>query len=257
MSLTRRAKILISLGVILGVTAAGIPAIVVPLYNHNTITFTLLDNAGVMIEARGLRIYIDPISLPAEYAEKPADAVLITHQHSDHYQLSMVNLLQKNDTLNVFPAIMVTAINYHDGLAVVPEDQFQVGSITVTAFYMYTFPVDIYPASHPQEDNYTSYLIDIDGFTIFHAGDSKNIEEYEDLAGLVDVALLPLGPGCQTMADLEIVDVLDVIQPTYFIPIHFGLLACETFITSYGDLLTDCELIHMEYFTTHKFKIDS
>ena len=254
MSLTTKAKIFISLGVILGITAAGIPAIVIPVNNYNSVTFTLLDNAGVMIETRGLRIYVDPINLPDNYSNYPADAVLITHDHGDHYEYGSINRVQKNGTLNVFPAIMTSAISLFDGLAVKPEDQFQVGFITVTAFYMYTFAVDPYPASHPRESNYTSYLIDIDGFTIFHAGDSKNIEEYEDIAGQVDVALLPLGPGCQSMADIEIIDVLDILQPSYFVPIHYEPSGYDSFILSYGHMI-DCELIHLVDFSSHKFKI--
>ena len=33
-----------------------------------SITLTLLENAGVMIEAAGLRIYIDPYDLPNNYS---------------------------------------------------------------------------------------------------------------------------------------------------------------------------------------------
>ncbi|MBN1330173.1 MAG: MBL fold metallo-hydrolase [Candidatus Heimdallarchaeota archaeon] len=254
MSLTNKTKILISLGIILGVVV-GIPAIIIPLNNYNSVTLTLLDNAGVMIEARGIRIYIDPINLPMNYSNKPADAILITHEHEDHYQFGSMSRIQKNDTLNVFPAYMTTPLLlFENTLAVVPEDQFQVGFIKITAFYMYTFAVPPYPASHPRENNYTSYIIDIDGFTIFHAGDSKNIQEYELIADQIDVALLPLGPGCQTMAGIEIIDVLDIIQPSFYIPIHFDTATYESFVLSFGHMI-DCELIELKYFSSHKFKI--
>ena len=48
------------------------------------VNVTLLSNAGVMIEADGMRIYIDPVDLPNSYMDYPADAVLITHHHGDH-----------------------------------------------------------------------------------------------------------------------------------------------------------------------------
>ena len=254
MILTRRAKILLSIGAIVIVAGVATPLITISVLNHNSVTLTLLDNAGIMIEARGSRLYIDPIELPDSYADKPADAVLITHPHGDHYEYESMSLIQKESTVNIFPDNMTAQIATHDGIGLDPEDTYQVGIFNIQAFYMYTLPVGEWPASHPQEANWTSYLVTVNGLTIFHAGDSKNIDEYEQLTGLVDIALLPLGPGCQTMADMEIVDVLEIIQPDYFIPIHYSLLADETFILNYGDLITDCEIISLEYFTSHKFR---
>ena len=91
--------------------------------NANSIRFTLLDNAGVMIEHQGIRIYVDPINLDSTYGDLHADAVLITHPHGDHYQSNMVNLLQKEGTVNVFPENMSTEILVHDGIGVNPTIQ--------------------------------------------------------------------------------------------------------------------------------------
>ena len=66
MPLTIRSKILISLGAVIVIAAIVTPSVVVPLVRNNndsTIEFTLLYNAGVMIEAKGMRIYIDPFQL--------------------------------------------------------------------------------------------------------------------------------------------------------------------------------------------------
>ncbi|MFX1416976.1 MAG: hypothetical protein ACFFC0_09185, partial [Promethearchaeota archaeon] len=57
--------------VLIGTIDLGVP--------EDSVRVTLLTNAGVMIEAEGLTIYIDPIELPASYGSKPADAILITH----------------------------------------------------------------------------------------------------------------------------------------------------------------------------------
>jgi L-ascorbate metabolism protein UlaG (beta-lactamase superfamily) len=225
----------------------------------DSIKLKLLDNAGIMIEAKGLRIYIDPIELPANYSEGPADAVLVTHPHGDHYNTTMIDMLQKTGTINVFPANMTDAVSLYDGVGVTPGDTVQVGTITVTAFYMYT---EIWIdgerfASHPSEANWTSYLIDIDGFTIFHAGDSKNITEYEDITGQVDVALPPLGPGCQAMTNEEVVDAIDKLQPDYFIPIHSTLVSTELFVLSYADDIaacSDCTPIVLSSFTSYIFE---
>ena len=224
-----------------------------------TIKLTLLDNAGVMIEADGMRIYIDPINLPSNYSTMPADAVLITHPHGDHYNSDMIDMLQKETTVNVMPENMTAEVITHDAIAVNPLDSVQVGDINITAFYMYT---EIWIegesfASHPSEANWTSYIIDIGGFKIFHAGDTKNITEYEMITGQMDVVLLPLGPGCQSMANLEVVDAIAKLQPDYFIPIHFPYNAeAELFIQAFSDEIaacSNCTSICLEYFSSHTF----
>ncbi len=225
---------------------------------YGDVNVTLLSNAGVMIEANDMRIYIDPIDLPDYYSEYPADAILITHSHGDHYQTSMINMLQKEGTVNIFPEVMSIEIARHDGVGVDPEDEFMVGNMKITPFYMYTFsPVLGEDASHPAEDNYTSYIIDIDGFTLFHAGDTKNLPEYDDLTGAINVAMLPLGPGCQTMADEEVVAALNVIEPEYFIPIHFTDGQNDQFCSSFRstiEAVTECEILNLDHFTTHAFE---
>ncbi|MHA1504193.1 MAG: MBL fold metallo-hydrolase [Candidatus Heimdallarchaeota archaeon] len=255
MPLTRNAKIFISLGVIIPVLAIGTPLLTISLLNKaKTIDFTLLTNAGVMIESKGVRIYIDPIQLNSDYADLPADVVLITHPHGDHCETASLDIIQKEDTVYVFPENMTTWINMYNGIAVNPEDEIQIHHISITAFYMYTLPVDIWPASHPAEANWTSYIVDIDGFTFFHAGDSKNIVEYEQLVGDIDVALLPLGPGCQTMADTEIVDVVNLIRPQYFIPIHFATGADSNFCALYEHMILYSEITRLDYWSSTTFK---
>ena len=91
---------------------------------------------------------------------------------------------------------------------------------------------------------------------ISHAGDSWNIDEYEQLNGEIDLALLPLGPGCQTMTGTDVVSVLETIEPSYFIPIHFTDDGKELFIIQYKDNVQDfgCNFIDLEYFSSKTFK---
>ena len=162
-------------------------------------------------------------------------------------------MLQKEGTVNVFPENMTTAVALHDGIGVNPLDELDVGIAHITAYYMYTFDLPPNPATHPREANWTSYIIDINGFTLFHAGDSKNLNEYNQLTGSIEVALLPLGPGCQTMAGQEVVDAIHTIQPQWFIPIHYEIGANDQFILDYGSQLTDCEIVNLAYFTSYEF----
>ncbi|MFW9797980.1 MAG: MBL fold metallo-hydrolase [Candidatus Thorarchaeota archaeon] len=231
-----------------------------PPAEDTTIVLTLLENAGVMIEADGMRIYVDPINLPSNYSTLPADAVLITHPHGDHYNSTCIDMLQKESTVNLIPKNMTTEVAVHDAVPMEPLDSVQVGDINITAYYMYT---EVWIdgerfASHPSEANWTSYIIDINGFKIFHAGDTKNLTEYEDISGQMDVVLLPLGPGCQAMEGLEVVDAIAKLQPNYFIPIHFPYnLASELFIQAYSDEIADCSdctAIYLHEWSSYTFE---
>ena len=140
MALTKKAIILIILASsAVAVTAVVVPTAVVIVNKNSTINFTLLYNAGVMIEAKGLRIYIDPYNLPDNYTDYPADAVLITHDHADHCSDMMLQLIEKEDTQFFFPEIMTTFITLFNGTGVKPGDTFNIGPIEITAFYMYTY----------------------------------------------------------------------------------------------------------------------
>jgi len=98
-----------------------------------------------------------------------------------------------------------------------------------------------------------SYIIDINGFTFFHAGDSKNILEYYQISETIDVALLPLGPGCQTMANEEVVAALNRIQPRYFVPIHYAEGANTEWISIYGSQVTNCQILDIGYWQGYTF----
>lgn len=255
MTLSKGLKASMVLVLILGVSASAAVLVLMNTPSSASIKLTLLNNAGVMIEADGVRIYIDPYLLPSNYSEYPADAILITHPHSDHYDPVSISEIRTRSTIFVFPKNMTAQINSYNGTGVNPGDVVRVGDISITAFYMYTFPVGEYPASHPAEANWTSYIIDINGFTIFHAGDSKCLDEYEQIANNIDVALLPLGPGCQTMYRSEVVNALRIINPSYFIPIHYEQEEKHTFITIYDVQIEDLgiTIVDLDYFSSHSF----
>lgn len=259
MALTQTAK----MAIIISCVVVGAAAIITPttflLLNNDSerIDFTLLFNAGVMIDTGEVRIYVDPYNLPSNYQDYLADIILITHPHGDHYDPLTINMIKTDDTLIVCPESMTDAIATYGALGVNPGDNFVHLGINITAFYMYTEAPEPYEPSHPPSANWTSYIIDTSELTFFHAGDSANLFEYTQLTGLIDVALLPLGPGCQTMTGMDVVFAIDTIKPTYFTPIHFATGADTTFCAVYGDMVANCgcELIHLDYYESCMYNI--
>ena len=114
-----------------------------------------------------MRIYIDPYAIPDNYTDLPADIILVTHPHFDHYSLLDIRDIEKNDTVFIIPENMTVEIERHEAIGLDPGESHQVGDINITAFHMYTLDRPYMPSSHPKEANWTSYIIDIDGFKIF------------------------------------------------------------------------------------------
>ena len=226
------------------------------------IRVSLLLNEGVMIEAKGVRIYIDPLYLPSNYSDLPADAVLVTHPHGDHYSRLDVELVSTNDTLHVFPENMTEPLELFEGYPVNPGDSFLVGDINITAFHMYMPDYDEMPTFHPKEANWTSYIIEIDGFRIFHAGDSRYMEELGELTGTIDLAFIPIfndpGYGPLNESLLQAVDAINLLQPQSIIPFHFLEVNRQTFLSEYTILVEnpECEVLDVPYWTTLVYEVN-
>ena len=229
----------------------------------SSVNVTLLHTAGVMIEVNNIRIYIDPYRIPASnFSEYPADLILITHSHYDHYSAGDIGDVQKNSTLVVCPESMTTQLErYNNSLGVKPGDNFQYRGINITAFDLY---LDDYPSgavsAHPKNNNWTSYIIDIDGFIIFHAGDAKYMEEYVEFPVEIDVAFLPIyfdpgyGPKDESLA--PIIQVIEVLKPDYCIPTHWYYDDNELFMQEYVPLLVDdCVVMNIGFFESYVFNV--
>ncbi|MHA1908303.1 MAG: MBL fold metallo-hydrolase [Candidatus Thorarchaeota archaeon] len=226
----------------------------------SSINVTLLHTTGVMIEANNIRIYIDPYRVPSNYSAYPADMILVTHAHADHYSASDIRDVARNDTLVVCPETMTTQLErYNNSLGVKPGDSFVYRGINVTAFNLY---LDDYPyggqSNHPVESNWTSYIIDIDGFIIYHAGDAKYMPEYQDFPVHADVAFLPIyfdaGLGIKNASLYPIIQTIETISPDVCIPTHWYNEDDALFMSDYVPLLEDdCEVMRLDFFEWHVF----
>ena len=121
---------MIILGLIIGAVVIAAPVILMlpPAQDSGTeIKVTVLMGAGVMVETEGTRIYIDPLFLPSNYSNLPADLLLVTHPHVDNYHTPSIDIIYTSDTLFVCPENMTEAIDRYDGLGVNPGDSFLFG----------------------------------------------------------------------------------------------------------------------------------
>jgi L-ascorbate metabolism protein UlaG (beta-lactamase superfamily) len=174
-------------------------------------------HACVLVETGSARLLIDPGTLSSDFESlRELDAVLITHQHADHVDLSKLPaLLALNATAVLLadpgsaPALRNAGLSV---LVVVPGERAEIAgaSIDVVGGEHAVVHADI-----PTVPN-GAFVIDDGAF--FHPGDSYFVPQQD-----VDVLGLPVsGPWVKIG---ESIDYLRLVAPRVAVPIHERALA--------------------------------
>jgi len=103
-----------------------------------------------------------------------------------------------------------------EAVAMIPGSKKNISGIKVEAVPAYNPEKQF----HPRENNWVGYVIDVDGFRIYHSGDTDVIAEMKELRN-IDVALLPVG-GTYTMSPEEAAQAVSMFSPRKAIPMHWG-----------------------------------
>jgi L-ascorbate metabolism protein UlaG (beta-lactamase superfamily) len=157
-------------------------------------------------------IYVDPA---ANVKSAPADIVLITHEHHDHFNKVAVKRLIGPETIVIAPA------EYIDGTVILKAGEKTVAhGLEIEAVPAYN--IDKH-RPHPKEKGWVGYIITLDGIRIYVSGDTDRIPEMKEIKA--DIAILSVG-GSYMMNDQEgVLAALD-IQPKIVIPVHYlGVVA--------------------------------
>lgn len=169
-----------------------------------------LGHATFKLKLDNLVIYVDPFKVSG--GEK-ADIILITHDHYDHCDQGSVNALMKPETVIVAPESCSSKLQ--DVRTIKQGESITVKDVGIRAVPAY----NIGKSYHPMGTG-VGFIVNLDGKTIYHAGDTDKIPEMEDL-GRIDVALLPVG-GTYTMDAEEAAEAANMIKPEIVIPMHWG-----------------------------------
>ena len=156
-------------------------------------------------------LYLDPYKISGDPV--PADCVLITHPHRDHYNPKVVSRICKSDTAVIVPQSMSS----QNMQGIRPGEKIKIKSFTIEAVPAYNcrkFP-------HAQKNGWLGYIIEIDNVIIFHAGDSDFIPPMSTFE--VDIAMLPI-LGFATMNIGSAVRAAHAMKAKVVIPMHYGLM---------------------------------
>jgi L-ascorbate metabolism protein UlaG (beta-lactamase superfamily) len=159
-------------------------------------------------------VYIDPYQLESN---EPADIIFITHSHFDHLSLEDVKKIAGKDTVVVCSKDCVEQVKPLVGkvIGIDPFERTHVGEVLVESVPAY----NINKEYHPRANNWNGYVFTLDGVRYYHPGDTDRIPEMGDVR--TDVAFLPVG-GTYTMDCDEAAEAVELINPTFAVPMHYG-----------------------------------
>lgn len=178
-------------------------------------------HSGFRIRARGATIYIDPYRVASG---PPADLILITHGHYDHFSPQDVERLRHERTRLIAPAAVAERIEGNvtsiaPGEGVEPEEARGVYVEALAAYNTSKRDPDGNPF-HPREAGWVGYDVNVRGERLYHAGDTDVVPEMDSVTG-VDLALLPVS-GTYVMTAAEAAEAARRIQPRMAVPMHWG-----------------------------------
>ena len=192
-------------------------------------------------------IYVDPVTKAAQpvtdYTVLPkADYILITHDHGDHLDAEAIAQLITPDTkiiVNPGSVQKATDASKGEGVSSSPEVISLANGEGITTAESWN--IDAVPAYNSSEEKQNfhpqgvgnGYLITMDGFRVYVAGDTEDIPELAELND-VDVAFLPCNLP-YTMTPEQCANAARMFSPKVVFPYHYG----ETDVQQLVDLLSD------------------
>ncbi|MFB6890371.1 MBL fold metallo-hydrolase [Kitasatospora sp. NPDC056327] len=176
---------------------------------------TKFGHACVRVQHGGTTVVVDPGSFTDPAALAGADAVLITHEHADHFEEARLRAaLEADPGLRVWtnPDVARTL----DGVArrvtaVGEDDAFEVGGIGISVHGEW------HAVIHPEIPRVRNIGFLLDG-RLFHPGDALTVPPDP-----VDTLLLPIAGPWTKVA--ELVDYVREAGPRQAVPVHDAVLS--------------------------------
>ncbi|MHA2358316.1 MAG: MBL fold metallo-hydrolase [Candidatus Heimdallarchaeaceae archaeon] len=222
------------------------------MFEYEGIKIHWLGHDAFWIEAKGKDIYIDPYKLGKSDLPK-ADIVITTHEHFDHLNPEAINLVSSDKTYLVGPKSCQDKFEKEieakkELKELNPGGKIEIEGITLTAIPAYNFKRFRDPETktpfHPKEQGHIGPILDIDGITIYHAGDADNIEEMNDLQPTI--AMIPVS-GTYVCDVPDAIEAAKAIKANFTIPMHVGRGIGElSYLEEFKNKLPNMEVVVLE-----------
>lgn len=201
-------------------TAPAYPSDTIIARDGTKIALTFFRHASLAIEYDGKHIYVDPVDSYADYASLPkAHAILITHSHYDHFDMTAIGKIATPSTEILCNKTSAEGFEFNCRTMLPGSVAEPLEGLTVKAVPAYNTTPDR-TKFHPREREDVGYILKIGGTRIYIAGDGENTPEMKSLSG-IDIAFLPVNQP-YTMTVDQAVDAVKAIRPAIFYPYHYG-----------------------------------
>lgn len=178
--------------------------------------FTWYKQSALRWKADRLVVYIDPWGLQGDLP--PADLILITHAHGDHYSGDDIRRVKGPKTVQIAPADVAKELS-GNVKPVKPGERVDAAGVKLETVPAYNIDPQRLQA-HPKANNWVGYLVQLGGRTYYHAGDTDHLPELEKLK--TDVAFVPIGDGGYVMTVDEAAALVKAMKPKLAVPMHYG-----------------------------------
>ncbi len=158
-------------------------------------------------------VYFDPFQITTT---RPADLILISHDHFDHCSPEDVVKIQRDETTIVTDASSAGKLK-GDVRIVAPGDRLKVKGVDIEVVPAYNTDKEF----HPQKAGMLAFIITLDGIRYYFAGDTDVIPEMAKVD--VDIAFLPVS-GTYVMTAAQAVEAARTIKARTVIPMHYGAI---------------------------------
>lgn len=156
-------------------------------------------------------IYIDPWRVVRSTFQ--ADIILVSHDHYDHCSIADIEKLRGTNTQIIGNEQVADKI---DGTTIIrPWQSMTFDRISIKAIPAYA-PNGI---QHKEIDGGLGFVISMNYYDIYYAGDTKLIPEMERISP--DIVILPID-NHDTLNIREAVEVVELLAPRWVIPSNWG-----------------------------------
>lgn len=159
-----------------------------------------------------INIYIDPWRVVKTGIT--ADLILISHDHYDHCSSADVDKLRRADTTVIGNARVAQKID--DVTRIRPWQSMSFDRLSIKAIPAYS----PHGVLHPQEHGGLGFVISVNYYDIYYAGDTKVIPEMSRISP--DIVILPID-GDDTMTLDEARQAVEILRPRYVLPANWGI----------------------------------
>ena len=194
--------------------------------HYGELYVTPIGHASLYIEYKGECIAVDPYSEAADFSTLPeATAILLTHDHYDHYDPDAIRAIATPRTTFIAPSIVADLLR-RDGFtqSVITLSNGEAaeygGTIRIEAVEAYNLVRERAPGQpfHPKGAG-NGYILTLDGKRIYIAGDTELTPEMRKI-NFIFIAFLPLMLP-YTMAETEFIEAAKIIEPEFLYPYHY------------------------------------